>query len=79
MLKAFSGKCEICGDSERNRGTRTTMRMDHCHITGVFRGWLCHQCNILIGMAKEDADRLETAARWLRESEIKTDVFVLTG
>src|SRR3990170_5510904 len=31
-------KCEICNFAGR-------IQFDHCHKTGVFRGWICYQCN----------------------------------
>ena len=38
--------CECCGNiSER------TLHLDHCHNTGRFRGWCCHQCNTGNGIA----------------------------
>lgn len=35
-----SGPCEICGKQTEK------LRFDHDHATGLFRGWLCHKCNI---------------------------------
>lgn len=37
--------CELCG---RPAGPRR-LALDHCHETGVFRGWLCLQCNTSLG------------------------------
>lgn len=38
--------CEICRRPEKN-GRR--LSLDHDHVTGAFRGWVCHHCNMLIG------------------------------
>ena len=40
---------------------------DHCHSTGLFRGWLCHSCNTLEGFGS-DFERWEAwrfTAPWL--------------
>jgi len=36
------GGCWICAGTKR-------LSIDHCHMTGVIRGLLCHKCNILAG------------------------------
>lgn len=35
-----SGGCEICGKHVEK------LKFDHDHATGLFRGWLCHKCNV---------------------------------
>lgn len=42
--------CELCGNSPGTKG----LHLDHCHRTKTFRGWLCHNCNIALGHAKDD-------------------------
>lgn len=51
--------CEICGGTKR-------ISYDHDHATGEFRGWLCHTCNVALGMAKDDPELLEKMAAYLR-------------
>jgi hypothetical protein len=53
---SFSGYCAVCGVSEEMCTTR--LHMDHNHVTGNFRGWLCPRCNKILGMAKDSADLL---------------------
>lgn len=53
--------CRICGNTEEDR-----LVVDHNHVTGRFRGVLCRQCNLLLGMAREDCSILERAAEYLR-------------
>lgn len=36
------GPCEICNKVEK-------LAFDHDHTSGLFRGWLCHQCNTSLG------------------------------
>lgn len=39
-------RCEICGDKTRRRPA-----LEHCHVTGKFRGWVCARCNgVLAGL-----------------------------
>jgi hypothetical protein len=34
------------------------MVWDHCHKTGVFRGWICHRCNKVLGLIKDAPELL---------------------
>ncbi len=34
--------CEMCGRARR-------LVLDHCHDTGLLRGWLCQSCNVMEG------------------------------
>lgn len=47
LLDAFNGYCYICNIEESKCSKR--LHMDHCHKTGKFRGWLCGNCNRLLG------------------------------
>ena len=58
--------CEICGRSGR-------ITFDHCHNTGAFRGWICFNCNVLLGHANDDPELLERLAAYLRISVKGTD------
>ena len=59
------GKCAICGvpDLECDRA----LAVDHCHVTGIVRGFLCHGCNPMLGLARDSAAILRDAARYLEE------------
>jgi hypothetical protein len=49
------GLCPGCGrDSKYNHG----FDVDHCHIAGIIRGYLCHGCNVSAAMADEDPNTL---------------------
>ena len=54
-----SGCCEICGTH------RGSLHMDHCHSTGLIRGWLCFTCNTGIGSLKDDKALLQNAISYL--------------
>ena len=51
-------ECAICGSS-------VSLVIDHDHTTGVNRGWLCNNCNVGIGMFRDDAKLLTIAAAYL--------------
>jgi hypothetical protein len=58
--------CEICGHPPGGRFAH--LDLDHCHDTGKFRGWLCRQCNIALGMAKDSPACLRALAAYLEKS-----------
>lgn len=41
--------------------------LDHCHKTGKVRGFLCKQCNTVLGMAKDDIGILEKCIEYLKK------------
>lgn len=41
--------CECCGKVLES--TTHGACLDHCHLTGLFRGWLCANCNSALGLA----------------------------
>lgn len=44
--------CELCS-SDKFR-----IVFDHCHISGKFRGWICDQCNKVLGLVKDSREVL---------------------
>jgi hypothetical protein len=59
-------RCDICNRPPGTHG----LHVDHCHLTGVFRGWLCGECNLGLGKFKDSSDLLVAAARYLRKVEL---------
>ena len=53
--------CEVCGERPDGKG----LHFDHDHVTGSFRGWLCHHCNVSIGMVNDDPVRLRALVKYL--------------
>lgn len=64
LYQQHDRKCEICGVHEDALPYR--MCMDHCHVTGAFRGWLCKSCNVGIGHLKDSADLVAKALSYLQ-------------
>lgn len=56
--------CKICKDKEKSR-TKINLTVDHCHKTGKIRGLLCHSCNVVLGLLKEDINRIKNIINYL--------------
>jgi Recombination endonuclease VII len=50
--------CEVCE-------TPGKVTFDHCHFTGRFRGWICHNCNITLGRMNENPSALRKLADYI--------------
>lgn len=50
--------CDVCGN------VTIRMAIDHCHETHKVRGLLCMDCNIALGLMKDDPDRLRALAAY---------------
>lgn len=64
MFAAQGYVCAICGsdDPGANHGWHT----DHIHGTKIVRGILCHQCNTMLGRAKDDPEILMKGAEYVK-------------
>lgn len=56
-----AGACAIC----RRLPTGKFLFVDHDHRTHQVRGLVCHRCNIVLGVAQDDATVLQNAAAYL--------------
>jgi len=62
ILIAQGGVCAICHRPPNGK----RLSIDHAHDeTGTIRGLLCSQCNVAIGMANDDPNRLRQMAEYL--------------
>jgi hypothetical protein len=64
--ESHNGLCDCCGrpPSEAVQ-PKNRLSIDHNHVTGKFRGLLCHDCNLGIGMFGDSAKRLLAAAEYV--------------
>lgn len=63
ILEASIGRqkpdcCEICSMPK-------ILTADHCHVSGIYRGWICRNCNLAIGNAFDKPDLLRKMASYL--------------
>jgi len=58
--------CDICGKSQIQ-----SLAIDPCHTLGVFRGFLCSNCNNGLGRFKDNIDTLEAAIQYLKSTSGK--------
>lgn len=63
LWAAQGERCAACGESEP-RGGR--WHVDHCHETREIRGIICLKCNVSLGMAEDNPDRLLDLLNYLR-------------
>ena len=60
----FSG-CTLCGKTIIENGK--LLAVDHDHNTGKVRGLLCTNCNIMLGLAKDNLELLKKAIKYLSQ------------
>jgi hypothetical protein len=51
--------CECCSKEFKQ------LCCDHNHETGIFRGWLCNDCNLAIGRLGDNLEGIQNAERYL--------------
>lgn len=57
--------CELCGNPPKGgKG----LCLDHCHATGKFRGWLCHGCNLALGILGDSLAGVARATNYLQKA-----------
>ena len=60
------GLCECCGKPQKQ--AKRALHIDHCHDTGMFRGWLCHHCNTGLGHFGDKKKGLQQALLYLEKN-----------
>ena len=67
----MSEGCDICGKKGR-------LVLDHCYKDKKFRGWLCHHCNLAIGILGDTVEGLNKAIGYLKRGEKKDGTITTT-
>jgi hypothetical protein len=60
--RSMPARCECCNGPPNAVGV---LCIDHDHVTGTFRGWLCSKCNMGIGLLGDDREGLSLAQAYL--------------
>lgn len=60
------GLCAICA-------RHPIAAIDHCHLTGEFRGLLCIRCNMGLGFFQDDEQSLYNAMEYLHRFAVASD------
>ncbi len=63
MLDRQGGVCAIC---KKKPDEGKMLCVDHCHVTGMVRGLLCHKCNSVLAFGNDDPDILRAAIAYLQ-------------
>lgn len=69
-------RCPVCQRDIKELGRygqryMSSWVLDHCHNTNTFRGWLCKNCNMGLGMFKDSKDYMQRALDYLNKHEDK--------
>jgi hypothetical protein len=76
MLSDQDGGCAICGEKP-SKDQR--LHIDHDHSTGDVRGLLCMKHNVLLGLASDNTDILESAIKYLKEGGHPSRFYIETA
>lgn len=70
MLADQGGGCKICGAKDSGMGKKARIHLSVDHVPNsdpvIVRGLLCHKCNSLLGLARDNPDILEIGAKYIR-------------
>jgi hypothetical protein len=64
MHRVFSRDCEVCG---KTAPEHKRLHIDHDHKTGLFRGMLCHACNVALGQVSDNPHTLRRLADYVEK------------
>jgi hypothetical protein len=65
ILLMQDGHCALCPATASGRKGDNYLVVDHCHTTDQIRGLLCHQCNIMLGAARDQIETLNNGISYL--------------
>ncbi len=62
-----NGVCAICRN--KNIKFKKSLSIDHCHRLNKVRGLLCDDCNLALGLMKDDIDNMKKAVIYLKKNQ----------
>lgn len=65
ITEAFTGFCQNPGCRVPEVECERRLNLDHDHITGEFRGWLCRNCNSAAGLLRDSVNTVFGLAEYL--------------
>lgn len=65
LLHEQLSRCAICGSDNPKSFKNVSFHVDHDHITGKVRGLLCSNCNMALGLLKDDISILSKTIIYL--------------
>lgn len=68
LLISQDNRCAICKIEKEK--LRRSLAVDHCHRTGKIRGLLCDRCNVFIGYADENVEKLASSIKYIKKHSI---------
>lgn len=68
LYESQEGKCAICSKPQSDFTCK--LALDHDHITKKVRGFLCKDCNIGIGLFKENSELFISAMSYLKKHTV---------
>jgi len=68
--------CEACGTAFEPTPQRRHC-LDHCHLTNRFRGWLCSNCNIALGLAGDTPEGVRKLLEYIVRAQAMLDLRLL--
>ena len=63
LYQRQNGQCRICGKTAVQQGKE--LAVDHCHVNGHVRGFLCNDCNLGLGYFRDRPDLMRRAATYI--------------
>ena len=69
--------CPIC-HRKKIRNFQNDVVLDHSHIDGSVRGWVCSSCNTSIGKFYDDPNILQRAIDWIKSKGDSLKMFFMS-
>jgi hypothetical protein len=59
----------LCDCCKKLIVTTRTIQLDHCHVKGEFRGWVCKECNISMGNLGDNIKGMIRVIKYMNKTE----------